>query len=279
MGAAPGRRASPRASGAPSASGIVLPDMRSTPKPFARPAATALAAIAAALALAACAPAAAPPIERADVRPYALPPLERDARYLVAVYDVEVEPVRTNIDLLPARERDPRLFVDLSRGIGDVVTNELFDLGRFRVVERQALGRVVEEQDLGQTGRFDTSTVAEIGRLLGAELILVGAVSEFSLDRAGGGGGLFGIGGTATVTTARLGVDLRFVDVGTGEIVGIGRGVGIARDAEITVDGLTQAIRLLRAGTVRESIVAIALRNAIRDAVEQASIGLPPRSP
>jgi hypothetical protein len=30
---------------------------------------------------------------------------------------------------------------------------------------------------------------------------------------------------------------------------------------------------------VRESIVAIALRNAIRDAVEQASLGLPPRVP
>jgi hypothetical protein len=38
------------------------------------------------------------PTERADVRPYALPPLERDERYLVAVYDVEVEPVRVDLD-------------------------------------------------------------------------------------------------------------------------------------------------------------------------------------
>jgi curli biogenesis system outer membrane secretion channel CsgG len=225
----------------------------------------------------ACAPAATP-TESSDVRPYALPPLERDARYLVAVYDVDVNPIRVNLDVIPARERDPRLFVDLSRGIGDVVTNELFDLGRFRVVERQALASVILEQNLGMTDRFDAATVAEVGRLLGAELILVGAVSEFSLDRATAGGGVFGLVGGTTITTARVGVDLRFVDSTTGEIVGIGRGIGIARDAEITIDGLSQALRLLRAGTVRESIVAVALRNAIRDAVEQAALGLPPRA-
>jgi curli biogenesis system outer membrane secretion channel CsgG len=225
----------------------------------------------------ACAPAATP-TESSDVRPYALPPLERDARYLVAVYDVDVNPIRVNLDVIPARERDPRLFVDLSRGIGDVVTNELFDLGRFRVVERQALASVILEQNLGMTDRFDAATVAEVGRLLGAELILVGAVSEFSLDRATAGGGVFGLVGGTTLTTARVGVDLRFVDSTTGEIVGIGRGIGIARDAEITIDGLSQALRLLRAGTVRESIVAVALCNAIRDAVEQAALGLPPRA-
>lgn len=235
-------------------------------------------AIIVAIIMVACAPAAAAPTESSDVRPYALPPLEREARYLVAVYDVEVNPVRVNLDVVPERERDTRLFVDLSRGIGDVVTNELFDLGRFRLVERQALSSVLVEQDIGRTDRFDAATVAEVGRLLGAELILVGAVSEFSLDRATAGGAVFGLVGGSTVTTARIGVDLRFVDANTGEIVGIGRGLGIARDAEITVDGLSQAVRLLRAGTVRESIVAVALRNAIRDAVEQASLGLPPRN-
>jgi curli biogenesis system outer membrane secretion channel CsgG len=231
------------------------------------------------LLLAGCAPAAVPATERVDVRPYALEPLPRDARYLVAVYDVEVNPVRVNLDVIPARERDPRLFVELGRGIGDVVTNELFELGRFRVVERQKLTSVLTEQDLGRTDRFDPGTVAEVGRLLGAELILVGAVSEFSLDRASAGGGFLGTRGGATITTARIGVDLRFVDASTGEIVGIGRGLGVARDAEISIDGLNQALRLLRAGTVRESIVAVALRNALRDAVEAAALALPPRAP
>ena len=228
--------------------------------------------------LAACAPASEPVVsERVDVRPFVLAPLPFDERQLVAVYDIEVEPVRFDVAVLSARERDPRRLVDLSRGIGDVVTNELFDLGRFRVVERQALGRVLQEQDLGQSDRFDSRTVVEVGRLLGAELLLTGAVSEFSLDRTTAGSVVFGFVGGTTVTTARIGVDLRFVDVATGEVLGIGRGLGIARDAEVSIDGLEQAMQLLRAGTVRESIVAIALRNAIRNALEDAAASLPPR--
>ncbi|TVR94510.1 MAG: hypothetical protein EA416_03430 [Trueperaceae bacterium] len=231
------------------------------------------------VALAACAPAAEPTVsDRVDVRPFLLSPLPFDERRLVAVYDIEVEPVRFDVAVLPARERDPRRLVDLSRGIVDVVTNELIDLGRFRVVERQRLDRILQEQDLGQTGRFDDRTVAEIGRLLNAELILIGAVSEFSLDRASAGSAVFGLVGGTTITTARIGVDLRFVDVATGEVLGVGRGLGIASDAEITIDGLELAMQLLRAGTVRESIVAIALRNAIRNALEDAATALPPRT-
>lgn len=223
--------------------------------------------------VAACAPAASG--EGADVRPFRLPPLDPDLRYVVAVYDIEAEPTRVDVSLLPARERDARLFTDLGSGIGDVVTRELFELGRFQLVERRALTRVLAEQDLGATGRFDADTVADVGRLVGAELILVGAVTELSIDRASAV--VPGFLGGATVTTVQVGVELRFVEVATGRILGIGSGLGRGVDAEITVDGLQQALRLLRVGTVRQSIVASALRNAIRDAVESASLGLPPR--
>jgi len=77
---------------------------------------------------AACAPATTG--ETATVRPYRLPPLESAQRYELAVYDIEAEPTRVDVTLLPARERDARLFTDLGRGIGDIVTRELFDLGR-----------------------------------------------------------------------------------------------------------------------------------------------------
>ena len=209
------------------------------------------------------------------VRPFLLPPLEAAQRYVVAVYDIEAEPTRVDVSMLPARERDARLFTDLGSGIGDVVIRELFDLGRFDLVERRNLASALAEQDLGQSGRFDNATVAQAGRLVGAELILVGAVTEFSIDRASAV--VPGFLGGATVTTVRVGVELRFVDVSTGRILGLGTGEGRASDTEVTVDGLQQALRLLRVGTVRQSIVATALRNAIRDAVEQAALGLPPR--
>jgi curli biogenesis system outer membrane secretion channel CsgG len=226
-----------------------------------------------AFALAACAPAATG--EGADVRPFRLPPIDPEQRYVVAVYDIEAEPTRVDVSLLPARERDARLFTDLGSGIGDIVTRELFELGRFQLVERRELTKVLAEQDLGVTGRFDAATVADVGRLVGAELILVGAVTEFSIDRASAV--VPGFLGGATMTTVQVGVELRFVEVATGRILGIGSGIGRGVDAEVSIDGLQQALRLLRVGTVRQSIVASALRNAIRDAVESAALGLPPR--
>jgi len=232
-----------------------------------------LAVAALLLLLVACAPAATGP--RATVRPFQLPPLEPAQRYVVAVYDIEAEPTRVDVSLLPARERDARLFTDLGSGLGDIVTRELFELGRFDLVERRNLAAALVEQDLARSGRFDDATVAAAGRLVGAELILVGAVTEFSIDRASAV--VPGFLGGATVTTVQVGVELRFVHVETGRILGLGSGEGRASDAEVTVDGLQQAIRLIRVGTVRQSIVATALRNAIRDAVEQAALGLPPR--
>ncbi len=234
-----------------------------------------LLAVLVAFAIAACAPTADVAPAGAELRPFRLAPLGAEPRYLVAVYDVETDPTRVDVSLLPARDRDARLFTDLGSGIGDVVTRELFELDRFDLVERRNLAAILLEQDLGQSDRFDPSTAANVGRLVGADLILVGAVTELSIDRSSAV--VPGFLGGATVTTVVVEVELRFVDVATGRILGLGTGRGVARDAEVSIDAVQQALRLLRVGTVRQSIVATSLRNAIREAVEAAAERLPPK--
>ena len=246
------------------------------PRPYrARPAALLLAALFA-LTVAGCAPSADVAPTGAELRPFQLAPLGPGPRYLVAVYDVEADPTRVDVSLLPARERDARLFTDLGSGIGDIVTRELFELDRFDLVERRNLAAIFAEQDLGQSDRFDPTTAANVGKLVGADLILVGAVTELSIDRSSAV--VPGFLGGATVTTVAVEVELRFVDVATGRILGLGTGRGEVRDAEVTVDAVQQALRLLRVGTVRQSIVATALRNALREAVEAAAGRLPPKA-
>lgn len=237
-----------------------------------RTATLALAAIV--LLVAACAPATRSPHDP-DVRPYDLPALEGEARYVVAVYDIETDPTRVDVGLLPAAERDARFYAELGQGVGDVVMRELYELDRFDLVERRNLAAILAEQDLGRTGRFDPGTVAEIGRLSGAELIVVGAVSEFAVDRTSAV--LPGFLGGATLTTVRVTVELRVVDVRTGRILGLGSGRGSGTDSEVTLASLQQSIRLLRVGTVRPSLVGTALRNAIREALETAVARLPSR--
>lgn len=109
----------------------------------------------------------------------------------------------------------------IGEGLSEMLTTELFKTGRFIMVERAALADIVKEQELGQTGLVRKETVARVGELLGAQLLVTGAVTEFEAQSGGGAGGL-GYGGFALnlqVQNAHVGVDIRLVDSSTGQIL------------------------------------------------------------
>jgi len=76
--------------------------------------------------------------------------------------------------------------------------SDLSNINMINIVERDRLESILKEQKLNNTQDFDPETASEIGRLLGAEIILTGAYFE-----------MFG----------SLRVDARFIDVTTGEIL------------------------------------------------------------
>lgn len=112
-----------------------------------------------------------------------------------------------------------------SGGVGNelsgMLSNELSATEKFRVVERSKLGPVLEEQDLGASGRVSKSSAAKIGKLTGAQYLVFGTVSAYEEKTSGGGGGLsfggFSVGGRKD--DAYIAVDVRVVDTTTGEIV------------------------------------------------------------
>ncbi len=63
----------------------------------------------------------------------------------------------------------------LCLGIPETITADLLALGRFVIVERLQLWRIMEEQALQVTGAVDDAAVVEIGKLLGARHLIVGA--------------------------------------------------------------------------------------------------------
>jgi hypothetical protein len=89
------------------------------------------------------------------------------------------------------------------------------------MVERAALSDIVKEQELGQTGLVRKETAAKVGELLGAQLLIAGAVTEFESKSSGGGGGV-GYAGFALklqIENAHVGIDVRLVDSSTGQIL------------------------------------------------------------
>ena len=104
--------------------------------------------------------------------------------------------------------------------LSDTLTNELASLGSFRIVERAKLEPVLREQDLAASGRIARGTGAKIGKLTGAQYLVMGSVSSYEEGTKGGGAGIGykGIRLGGKKSQAYIAVDLRVVDTTTGEI-------------------------------------------------------------
>jgi TolB-like protein len=70
----------------------------------------------------------------------------------------------------------------LSKGIADLLIMELVQNTGIRVVERENIVNILNEQNLATNGRVDDATAARVGRLLGARHIITGS---FVTDRSG----------------------------------------------------------------------------------------------
>jgi curli biogenesis system outer membrane secretion channel CsgG len=97
----------------------------------------------------------------------------------------------------------------------DVFVTELFKSGKFRVVDREQLEAIMQEKGLTLSGDIDPKTAMKIGKLLGVNYLLTGAVTEYgNTDVGGGGGGVFA--GKRKFVAA---LNARLINVSTGEIV------------------------------------------------------------
>lgn len=105
--------------------------------------------------------------------------------------------------------------------LAGMLTNELAATKAFRVVERDKLQSVMAEQNLAASGRVSTATGAKIGKLTGAQYLVMGTVTAYEENTSdtGGGIGFRGISIGGNKQQAYIAVDLRVVDSTTGEIV------------------------------------------------------------
>lgn len=109
----------------------------------------------------------------------------------------------------------------VGHGMADMVTTALVKSGRYRVFERAEIDKVMQEQALGQSGVVTPESAAKAGKMLGAEIALVGAVTEFGYKKQSTGGALkrIGVGAAVSKQSATVGVDVRIVNISTGEIL------------------------------------------------------------
>ena len=123
---------------------------------------------------------------------------------------------------------------DVGRGLSDLLVLKLVNDGKYSVIERAALEKVLGEQNFSNSNRADSSTAAKIGKVLGVDVIIIGSVTQFGRDdkktSVGGGGfglGKLGLGGVQSKNSkAMVAVTARMIDTSTAEILAVAEGNG-----------------------------------------------------
>lgn len=94
----------------------------------------------------------------------------------------------------------------IGASISDLVVTELLRLGRYKIVERGQISKVLGETELALAG-VSTSKAMEVGQMTGAEAVIVGSVSEYEMAAYKGR------------RYPSVGLSLRCIDSSSGEII------------------------------------------------------------
>src|SRR5450755_5159345 len=141
----------------------------------------------------------------------------------VAVMNFEYGTVRTYVAQIFGTDQD------VGKGICDMLVTKLVQDGKYRVIERAALDKILAEQNFSNSDRADATTAAKIGKILGVDAIIIGSITQFGRDdqhtKVGGGGfggfgSKYGIGGVSSnKAKAVVGITARMINTSTGEIM------------------------------------------------------------
>jgi len=132
-------------------------------------------------------------------------------------------------------------WYDAGRGAQDMLVTELVKSGKYRVIEREQLAAIMQEKHLSLSGDIDPRTAVKIGKMLGVEYLIAGAVTELGTTDRGASvpGGL--LRGLPSVNVhsqkAEAAIDARAFSTTTGEIVWADSAKDETSDAQVFVAG------------------------------------------
>lgn len=225
----------------------------------------------------------APPPPGASAAPTGAPaPQGRKKR--VAVFDFDFTTIP------PAIVAQLGSNVDIGKGITNLLVKYLVQDGTYSVIERNALDKIMAEQNFSNSDRVNPNSAAKIGKILGVDAMIVGSVTQFGNETkntgvggAGGGFGGFGIGGFKhTNSKAIVNIDARMVDIDTAEILGVAEGHGESARSSTSLTGGGGNWRGFGAGNVdfgSSDFQETILGEATKASVEQLSAGIIANAP
>jgi curli biogenesis system outer membrane secretion channel CsgG len=115
---------------------------------------------------------------------------------------------------------------DVGGGLSAMLTTALDESGRFVILERANLDRVIGEQQIKTANAVNPEAGPKLGAVTAAQFIVIGSVTEFGMEDSGGSinigvAGASGLGGLLGLkkTGGAVALDLRIVDTTTSQVV------------------------------------------------------------
>ncbi|MDD4955407.1 MAG: CsgG/HfaB family protein [Candidatus Omnitrophica bacterium] len=128
-------------------------------------------------------------------------------------------------------------YLTLGDDFSAQLSDALIQSGMFTVLSRKDLGAVLTEQDLAQSGRMAKSLSAQKGKVIPAQILITGNITEFEENTKGGDQGLsiHGVSIGMGKSDAHIAVIVQIIDSTTGEILDSQRVEGLADAAGFSV--------------------------------------------
>lgn len=128
-------------------------------------------------------------------------------------------------------ENNEKLKDKVDLKMSDMLTTSLVKTNRFKVVERNKIKKVLDEQKFGLSGMVDRETAAKAGKLIGAEYLVLGSITSATrkdIDKFG-----------YTLVKIEVGVDVRVVNTSSGNILLSESAIGLSESKLVkTADGV-----------------------------------------
>ncbi len=129
----------------------------------------------------------------------------------------------------------------VSDGLKDMLTTVLVQSRRFKVLEREELGSVKDEIKLSESEYIDQGEKVEKGKIKGAEILVVAAITGWEPNAEKTGSGVGGAGGGVlgavfgAFKKSYLAMDIRIIDSATSEVLSATRIEGEAKEVDLGV--------------------------------------------
>jgi curli biogenesis system outer membrane secretion channel CsgG len=203
------------------------------------------------------------------------------AKKRVAVFDFENAAVQAAITSSYFQTHAP----DIGKGVAELLVSKLVQDAEVTVLERTAIDKVLEEQNLTASDRTDPTAAARLGRLLGVDAIVLGTITHYEYDeKMKGASRFFGDSGSPKRKcdiSSKIIISTRLINPDTAEVLGVSEGIGETNRKGVKMDLRDTGGRLVMASGINSPVMNESIDKAVAQLVAQLEpelLKLPPRT-